>query len=182
MYIHVLPPPPPTPTHTNRHTGLLESYHNLILAYIPKRFGHGYVSVHVYNIQATFTFMAHTHALIFRDESYTARVHLAALDHNCHCHSEPRKSHDGTPQMRRVWRKRTKRWVAIPVKEPKEFSYIPEIILGILRRHREQTEPLRAVLGKRRQVKITPVAPPSTAELVAKKKSRFSPTEHSSTK
>lgn len=109
----------------------------------------------------------------YRDESYTARVHLAALDHNYHCDIDSRKSRDGTPQMRRVWRKRTKRWVAKPVKEEKPFVYIPELLTSVLQWYSEQEESLRAMQGKRRQVTITPVSPPLTSALVAQK-SRFS--------
>ena len=104
----------------------------------------------------------------FRDESYIVRVLLAALDHNYHCNTESKISHDGTPQMRRVWRKRTKRWVAIPVKEEKSFTYIPELLLRILQRHGKETKALRATRGNPRPVRITPVLPPTTDELVAK--------------
>ena len=60
-----------------------------------------------------------------------ARVLLAALDHNHHLIREYVQGSDG-PRQRRVYRKRTKRWDTIPVKQAKNYSYIGELLMTVL--------------------------------------------------
>lgn len=46
-------------------------------------------------------------------------------------------------RQHRVWRKRTKRWDVIPIKEQKVYAYIPELLKLVFKCRYEQTEAIR---------------------------------------
>ncbi|XP_028418570.1 uncharacterized protein LOC114544015 isoform X1 [Dendronephthya gigantea] len=86
-----------------RHTGFLESFHNVILMYAPKRHAYSY-------------------------SVYQARNRLAALDFNHHRGRAPATTADGKERYGRKFSKRTQQWCRVRVLVPKEFSYIPELM------------------------------------------------------
>ena len=105
---------------------------------------------------------------------------LAVLDHNFHLDRQPQTQDCGDIVYRRLWRRRTKEWDVTPVKKEKTYSYIPELLGLIFKKHAENETSIREA-----QVcvpeshpsnilpTIAPTVPPATAELVVKKKSRF---------
>lgn len=146
---------------------MLESYHNTVLGYAPKRtpYEWEYLIHHAYK-QLTYCFH-------FRDDSYRCRIMLAGLDHNKHINRPLKKDEGSLVIYHRVWRKRTKHWDVIPIKVNKDYAYIPELISKILLKHTNSTRPIRNLKRKERAATITPVAPPKTKELIDIKKSRF---------
>ena len=77
-----------------------QSFHNLILAYLPKRIG-------------------------YKHDAYVAREQLAYLDHNHHLGRAQLHTQDGRPVFTRKWSKRSSRWTLVSVPVPKTYSYIP---------------------------------------------------------
>ena len=107
------------------------------------------------------------------EAAYNARIYLAILDHNHHTNRAYRET-DGETQLHRVWRRRSKRWDVIPRKVNKPFVYIPELLMKIFDYRAETHTQLRNVRGKRRiGSAITPVPPPQTDFIVARKQTRF---------
>ena len=152
-----------------RHTGYLESFHNLMLAYVPKRHAYQYV---------TYTSLMYLYA-IFRNQAYQARIQLAVLDNNAHCLREPAHSRDGTAIHARKFRKQSKKWDVTPVKKSKEYSYVNKIIQEIQKQRHDSCESLK----KKRplspsnpyhiQHTIGDSDPPSTSTIIENKRSRF---------
>ena len=63
----------------------------------------------------------------------------------------------------------------MPKKVKKDYAYVPEILMLIFRFREQVDQPLRSIAGKKRiGSTITPTPPPSTANIVRTKKSRFS--------
>ena len=92
----------------NRHTGQLESYHNLVLMYNAKRIHYRYVCVHL---------EVHVLFLLISNTVFYACTVLAALDHNRHLNRSAYVSKDGNEQYHRVWRRRSKEWDVVARKE-----------------------------------------------------------------
>ena len=118
------------------------------------------------------------------DKGYLVHVLLAVLDHNHHVNQAFKQSSesdetDETRQFHRVWRRRSNRWDAIPIKIDKDHAYIVEILKAIfVLRHRAPI-PLKGIERRKRVGSaITPQAPPDTSEIVRCKKSRFSSNSH----
>ena len=68
----------------------------------------------------------HTHkytctCTLYSDQAYHTRIILASLDHNMHIDCPIAGGNHA--QYHRVFRKRTKHWDVVPVKERKAFSY-----------------------------------------------------------
>ena len=115
-----------------------------------------------------------SHIYICSDAVYNARLYLAILDHNYHTNRAYRDSASGGKQLHRVWRRRSKRWDVIPKKVTKTFVYIPEILRRVFNSRAEKHERLRNMHGhKRIGSAITPVPPPETEEIEARKRPRF---------
>ena len=103
-----------------------------------------------------------------------SRVLLGIIDHNSHVDRPYKLKPDGTPQYHRVWRRRSNRWDTIPVKEKKQYTYITELLMLILKHRTQHALSLRNIKGRKRYgSSITPEAPPETATIAASKKSRF---------
>ena len=115
---------------TCSHTGLLEVFHNTLLMYISKRFSYRFV------FSKLITMCTINFELLFSDGSYMSRVLLGIIDLNSHMHRPYKLKPDGTPQYHHVWR-RSNRWDTIPVKEKKQYTYITELLMLILK-HRTQ--------------------------------------------
>lgn len=119
------------------------------------------------------------------DKGYLVRVLLAVLDHNHHINRSFKqtstsestttdKTMEEKRQFHRVWRRRSNRWDAIPVKVDKDYGYIVEITKAIFALRYSIPVPLRRVERRKRLGStITPILPPATAEIVRSKRSRF---------
>eukprot|EP00794_Sanderia_malayensis_P012427 gene12427-13712_t len=90
----------------NRHTGMLEAFHSLILEYCPKRIG-------------------------YKHDAFTSRYQLAYIDYNHHSGRSQMKTKGGELVYMRKWGKRTKNWHVVPVAEPKKYNYIKGTISNI---------------------------------------------------
>ena len=66
------------------------------------------------------------HYVFNRQEAYKARIQLAIIDHNFHLGREKHVGPSGDQpfQYRRVYRKSSKKWDAIPVLEKKSYAYM----------------------------------------------------------
>ena len=103
-----------------------------------------------------------------------SRVLLGIIDHNSHVDRPYKLKPDRTLQYHRVWRRRSNRWDTIPVKEKKQYTYIAELLMLILKHRTQHALSLRNIKGRKRYgSSITPEAPPETATIAASKKSRF---------
>lgn len=86
---------------------------------------------------------------------------------------------DGNPRCKRIHSKAANNWSVVPLKEPKKYSYIPELLtlIGLEYCKKEQTLRSKVQLEeghpKRIASTIAPKPPPPTAELREKKVSRI---------
>jgi len=95
----------------NRHTGLLEAFHNLVLTYCPKRIG-------------------------YKNDAYITRHQMAYIDFNTHLGRTQMKRKNGEPVWVKKYGKRTKEWFVAPLPEPKTYPYIKALLCKMLwRRH-----------------------------------------------
>lgn len=85
------------------HTGPLENFHSLLLKYCPKR--------------QHFSF-----------DGMIARTQLAILDHNTNVNRNQAKDANGNLRYRVVFPKRTKDWIAKPIREEKSHTWREEIL------------------------------------------------------
>lgn len=76
---------------SHMHTGMLESFHSLLLGYSTKR-------------------------TAYQNEGYLARVQLAVLDHNALTGRENALNHNDDIIYHRKYRKQTKKWDVAPTK------------------------------------------------------------------
>ena len=118
---------------------------------------------------------AYNFSIIYNDQIYLLKIIIAIIDHNHHIERECRQSKSGEIQHHRVWKRRSNNLDAVPRKVKKDYAYVPEILLLIFRYHEQMDQPLHSIMGKKRLGStITPEPPPSTAEIVKRKKSRLS--------
>ena len=79
----------------------------------------------------------------------------------------------------RKYSKRNKNWTVVPVKEPKKYKYIAELMKNALDALRNHKGPIPRVFPLEdddpRKIKrtIAELSPPPTKDLVERKKSRF---------
>lgn len=97
------------------HTFQLESFHNEMLAYVPKRVHFGY-------------------------EAMKARTFLSAIDHNHHVNRQQKVGKSGVAQRTRKWSKRGKKWVSVFIVEKKSYKFVPYIMYAVLCKRRCETE------------------------------------------
>lgn len=106
---------------------------------------------------------------------------MAAIDHNSHLGRAQATNQVGEARCHRTYRKRTKRWDAVPVLEEKLYTYMPSLIDALLLyraecelnvrtpssllRRNDHPELISKTIAKR--------APPATSEIMQTKKSRF---------
>ncbi|XP_039521854.1 uncharacterized protein LOC120475213 [Pimephales promelas] len=128
-----------------RSTAELESFHNHILMYASKRFS-------------------------FTHPVYSSRVFLAALDYNHHINRAPRKKKDGTLQYAKLYSKRSRRWRVYSLKVKKDYSYITELQVDIVRKRLASAglpvKTTRRPGDPRRLGTLSGVPAPSTEELL----------------
>nr|XP_022309859.1 uncharacterized protein LOC111115422 isoform X3 [Crassostrea virginica] len=136
-----------------RSTATLENFQNLILKYSSKR--HSYTP-----------------------PVYNARNLVAAMDHNANCGRELAKRKDGSVRHQRCFSKKSVRWSAYPVREGKQYPYASDIMRSCVQNRLQDpirmNRPVVFDIEDPRRVSETlaSVRPPSTASLVAEKKSR----------
>ena len=99
------------------HTGMLEVFHSSLLKYAPKRLDFDYAQM-------------------------TARLQLAALDHNCNVnreqavisHSRANTAEKGELRYRYQWSKASAQYVVQPIKVDKDYSFATDILEGVVQR------------------------------------------------
>lgn len=135
------------------HTGALEVFHNVLLKYAPKR-------------------------LEFGCSSMTARLKLAAIDHNQNvgrAKAVVKKPHKGSSargevQYKKVFTKMTKSWVLKARYEAKNYDYVKDLMKGVVYRRQTRTiDPVPAAPAKN----IAPTEAPSKEEMLKSHASRF---------
>ncbi|CAG2246435.1 unnamed protein product [Mytilus edulis] len=137
---------------TLRSTAELENFQNLILKYAS--------TCHSFN-----------------PVSYSAHNLLAALDNNAHCQRQMMVNKDGS--TRRYYRKTGIQRSVYAKREDKDYHHVPTIIKIIVEnRLQDHVGMNRKVLldvndPRRVSAVLAPTLPPSTADLVAQKISRF---------
>lgn len=102
------------------HTYKLESFHNEVLAYAPKRVSFGF-------------------------EAMKARCLLAIIDHNLHQGRLDKLNKSGQVIYSRKWSKRAKRWISVTVKEPKTYNYVPYMMQAAIKHRMLAKQPYRKV-------------------------------------
>ncbi|XP_063967369.1 uncharacterized protein LOC135157003 isoform X2 [Lytechinus pictus] len=133
------------------HTGELESFHNMLLKYCPKRKHYHYAGMQ-------------------------ARLQLAVLDHNHNTARKPavikKGPRKGEQKVALKYSKRTKEWVAKLMKEKKDYSYLVEILENILKMRSGEIEVETVVLPELPK-NVAPTPRPSKEEVMARKYTRF---------
>ncbi|CAH1266706.1 Hypp3535 [Branchiostoma lanceolatum] len=135
-----------------RTTSELESFQNHILMYASKR-----------------------HA--FCPPVYEARCQLAAIDYNKHLGRPDWLSKEGEAKYKRKFQKKSERWTANTMKEPKKYEYISQLQGLIIRKRitsnrgmsRKQPRPEN---DPRRRGTLSALPAPPTAMLVQQHRSR----------
>ena len=135
------------------HTGSLEVYHNVLMKYAPKR--------------QHFSF-----------KGMVARTQLAAIDHNANTGREQTRASKGANanelRYKLVFPKRTKEWVAKPVKEKTTRDHLRPILDRIVAR-KEQPRAQRSagIYNERLAVNIASHPRPPREEVIARLTTRF---------
>ena len=75
--------------------------------------------------------MSFNTALVFRNDSYSARTQLAVIDYNCYLFSNPKES--GNKKYPKVYSKaRWKNWSLTTVMDEKTYSYAKNLACRVL--------------------------------------------------
>ena len=107
------------------------------------------------------------------------RNQLAAIDFNEHRTREFDKKEDGSQKYRALYSKRTRQWRPAPVLKPKEYRYIPNLLLKIFQKRASVPGPVDQRLGmsdddpRKISSTIAVVARPSMEQLLKEHQSRF---------
>lgn len=105
---------------------------------------------------------------------------LAAIDFNEHRIRELDKKEDGTQKHRALYSKRTKQWRPAPVLKPKEYKYIPSLLLKIFQKRASVPGRVDQRLGmsdddpRKISSSIAATPCPSMEQLLKEHQSRFS--------
>lgn len=78
-----------------------------------------------------------------------SRAIIGVIDHNFHVDRPYKLKPDGTPQYHHMWRRRSNRWDVIQVKEEKQYIYITELLMLILKYRSQHALPLRNIKGRK---------------------------------
>ena len=117
----------------------------------------------------------------YREEAYKARVQLAVMDHNFHLGREQRTS-PSVPdrcQYRRVYRKSSQNWDAVPVLEKKSYAYLAPLCISVFERYQAFDGNLKDKISKfanHPEMIASTIActePPPTLSIIQNKQSRF---------
>ena len=116
-----------------------------------------------------------------RNEVFTARTQLAAIDHNWHLFRQPSLSRDGKFMYKKVYSKRSGNWRLQTVKEEKNYGFWPTLARDVLQNRMDDHE------RQNRKVEVSSHHPknisksismkpiPETSDLLRKSLSRFVP-------
>ena len=134
----------------SRVTYQLESFHNLILKYYPKRIGYR--------------------------QSYQMRIALAIFDHNHHVGLQPRTRPCGDIVVTRKYSKSSRQYTVVPIRQKKSYEYLPDIVAMIL----YSTTPgqQKTVQEYQPRLPISGIKPPLTETLQQLQHSRFENGKH----
>ena len=140
---------------TFRHTGFIENFNSMLTKYAPKRCAFDY-------------------------PYFKCRMALAGLDHNMHIYRPQATTKDGRACYKRKYCKATRKFRVEPVKEKKDFSYVPYCLAKIVAERQCRTdtvhERLTRVPGDPKLISKNldlVVKPPSTSNLIQERKSRM---------
>lgn len=117
---------------------------------------------------------------LYRNESFTARTLLAAIDHNAHLHRKPLLSKEGNLKYNKVFSKRSKNFRVSVVKKDKEYDYWPSISTRVLQQRKDdkrsilRSTPIPDDHPKNIAPSIAQIPIPRTSDLVEKSLSRYS--------
>ena len=109
-----------------------------------------------------------------------ARIQLAVLDHNAHIEQAAAINSKGEQIYHRKYRKQSKKWDAAPLKDRKDYKYIPELIAAKYEHRKQSTITLKRTMRLpddhpiNIQATIAHTQPGDTADIVKNKRSRFS--------
>ena len=132
------------------HTGELEQYHSLLLKYSPKREHFSY-------------------------NGMVARTQLAVLDHNHNVNRRQAVVHKGANhgelRFNVVCPKQRKNWVAKPIREPKSYGYVKDIMEEVLTKESQNLDYRYMPVVQVRC--IAPIPKPPKQDVIARHKSRM---------
>ena len=116
---------------------------------------------------------------LYRNESFTTRTLLAAIDHNAHLHRKPLLSKEGNLKYK-VFSKRSQNFRVSVVKKDKEYDYWPSISTRVLQQRKDdkrsilRSTPIPDDHPKNIAPSIAQIPIPKTSNLVEKSLSRYS--------
>ena len=119
--------------------------------------------------------------LFSRNDAFTGRTFLAAIDHNTHVFRRAAVTATGKLKYNKVYSKRSKNWKLETVKEPKTYDFRPTLATRILQKRINDDESVirKVEIPKKHPKNIAPLIAqqpiPSTDDLVKKSLSRFTP-------
>ncbi|XP_065054975.1 uncharacterized protein LOC135683598 [Rhopilema esculentum] len=138
-----------------RHTGSIENFNSMLTKYAPKRCAFDY-------------------------PYFKCRMALAGIDHNMHNSRPQATTKDGQACFKRKYSKATRKFRVEPVKEQKEYSYVPYCLAKIVVDRQNHTgtvhERLARVPGDPKLISRNldlVVKPPPTSNLIQERKSRM---------
>ncbi|XP_070565952.1 uncharacterized protein [Ptychodera flava] len=138
-----------------RETGELENFQQQILQYASKRFA-------------------------YTPPVYRARNRLAAIDHNIHYSRNINKNRHGEIMYKRIYNKKSGRWIASPLKVEKTYPHIRELKKGVIQmRLADEVGMYRPMVledsdPRRISANLAPVIPPPVSTLVQEQIARRS--------
>ena len=115
----------------------------------------------------------------FQYQYYTDRMHLAAIDHNIHHFRKNLTSKKGNVVYVRKYNKRSKKFIAQPLKEVKRHPHVRMLLSKIIKRRVDHTTSIAksvTPVHPRNPKLISPSIggnPPPTSDLVARHVSRL---------
>ena len=90
------------------------------------------VSVIFYRTIYCYCNMCHL-LIVFSNESYIACIRLAVMDYNAHAERPVARNKEGDIVYHRKYKKQTKKWDITPVRCPKKYSYMENLVADIIR-------------------------------------------------
>ena len=117
--------------------------------------------------------------VVIDQEAYIATIQLAIIDHNFHVGRERHISTSNEPQYRRVHRKSSKKWDAVPVLEKKSYSYLLPLCVSVVESYQKfegrLIDPITKPADHPEKISstIACTAPPPTSSIAKNKRSRF---------
>lgn len=159
--------------HVCRHTGLLEVYHNTILAYTPKRLSFRWSTEYfIVNQESPFF----SFFWFCSEETAIIKIFLTIMDHNLHINRSCKEGDtEESGQYARRFRRRSTRWDVTCLKEKQEHQYVPALLATIFK-YREQLMTSLQSIGRKRRAGssvITLLSPPNTQDIITSKKCPF---------